>query len=37
MICFEFVAGLNVCLDRIIELIAVVISNLVIREDLVIL
>lgn len=37
MICFEFVVGLNVCLDRIIELIVVVISNLVIREDLVIL
>lgn len=37
MICFEFVVGLNVCLDRVIELIVVVILDLVIREDLVVL
>ena len=34
---FEFAAGLNACLDRITELIAVATSNLVTREDLAIL
>ena len=34
---FEFAAGLNACLDRITELIAAGTSNLVTREDLVIL
>lgn len=37
MICYEFVAGLNVCLERIIELIVVLIADLVICDDLVVL
>lgn len=37
MICYEFVVGLNVCLERVIELIVFVIADLVICDDLVVL